>query len=124
MLSLIVAGQQRRWLEPFHPYIYLIALPLGILFGTFLCDFWRFTLLRGEQPTSEEGYPVEPSGIPVTPETKLSIGSIVLVPAQGRWWRAEVLGFEGPDHVRVRYPGWDAKWEEAVARNELQAPAQ
>src|SRR6266542_3726995 len=65
---------------------------------------------------------VEPSGISVEPHTKLAIGSIVLVSAQGRWWRAEVIGFEGPDHVRVRYPGWDAKWEEAVPRSELQVP--
>jgi hypothetical protein len=122
MLSLLIAGQQQRWLEPFHPYLYLIALPLGILFGSFLSDFWRFTSVREEQPTSEEGYPVEPSGIAVTPETKLTIGATVLVPAQGRWWRAVVIAFEGPEQVRVRYPGWDAKWEEAVPRSELQVP--
>jgi hypothetical protein len=124
MLSLSIAGHQQRWMEPFHPYLYLIALPLGILFGSFLSDFWRFTSVREEQPTSEEGYPVEPSGIAVTPETKLTIGATVLVPAQGRWWRAVVIAFEGPERVRVRYPGWDAKWEEAVSRNELQVPTQ
>lgn len=122
MLSLLIAGRQQRWMEPFHPLAHLIALGLGIVFGTFLSDFWRFRLTKEEKPTSEEGYPVEPSGIAVTPETKLSLGSTVLVPAQGQWWRAQVIGFEGPDHVRVHYLGWDAKWQEGVPRNELQVP--
>jgi hypothetical protein len=123
MLALIAVSYQRRWHEPAHPYVFMLALPLGILFGTFLCEFWRFTLQSDEQPISEEGHPVEPSGIPVTAETKLALGSMVLVPAQGRWWRANVIAFEGPDHVRVHYFGWDAKWEEAVPRTELQVPS-
>jgi len=120
---LIAVSFQRRWVDPFHPYVYTIAFFVGVMYGTFLCDFWRFTLREKEGLHGEEGNPVEPSGLPVTPETQLAIGSIVLVPAQGCWWRAEVIAFEGPDHVRVRYPGWDAKWEEAVPRSDLQIPS-
>jgi hypothetical protein len=122
MLALIAVSTQRRWGDQFHPYSFAMAFLLGALFGTFLCEFWKFTLPYNERWTGK-GEPVEPTGIAVTPETKLAIGSLVLAPAQGCWWRAEVVGFEGPGHVRVRYSGWDARWEEAVPRSELQVPS-
>jgi hypothetical protein len=73
-----------------------------------------------EMPKGEEGYPVEPSGITVEPETPLEVGSIVLAYSQGRWWRAEVVALEGDDDVRIHFPGWDSKWDVTVPRNELQ----
>src|SRR5262245_33756778 len=65
-----------------------------------------------EAPLSSDGFPVEPSGITVQPETPLEVGSTVLAFSQGRWWRAEVIGLESDDRVRIRYPGWDSKWDE------------
>jgi hypothetical protein len=50
-----------------------------------------------EFPQSEEGVPVEPSDIPVGPDTDLEIGARVLSFSQGRWWRAEVVGLEPDD---------------------------
>lgn len=71
-------------------------------------------------PMSEEGFPVEPSGIPVQPETRLEVGSTVLAFSQDRWWRAEVVALVGRDMVRIHYPGWEAEWDETVPRGELQ----
>lgn len=73
-----------------------------------------------ELPQSEEGKPVEPSDIPVRPDTPLEIGSTVLSFSQGRWWRAQVIGLEPNDSVRLHFPGWDAKWDVTVSRDELQ----
>ena len=73
-----------------------------------------------EAPQSAEGHPVEPSDIPVGPETPLEVGSTVLAYSQGRWWRAEVIGLEGEDQVTIHFPGWDAKWDVTVPREELQ----
>jgi hypothetical protein len=70
-------------------------------------------------PRSSAGFPVEPTGIPVEPETPLEVGSTVLAFSQGRWWRAEVTALEG-EHVRLRYPGWDQFWDESKPRSELQ----
>jgi hypothetical protein len=73
-----------------------------------------------ETPKGEEGFPVEPSGIAVEPETPLEVGSVVLSFSQGRWWRAEVVALEGDEDVRIHYPGWDSKWDVTVPRSELQ----
>ena len=73
-----------------------------------------------EFPQSDEGRPVEPTDIPVGPETPLEVGSTVLSYSQGRWWRAEVIGLEPGDRVRLHFPGWDAKWDVTVPREELQ----
>ena len=73
-----------------------------------------------ELPLSEEGRPVEPSDIPVTPHTPLEVGSTVLSFSQGRWWRAVVIALEPDDQVRIHFPGWDAKWDVTVPRDELQ----
>jgi hypothetical protein len=67
-------------------------------------------------PQSEEGCPVEPSEVPVGPETRLDVGSRVLAFEQGRWWRAEVIGLEPGGRVRIHFQGWDA----VVPREALQ----
>ena len=71
-------------------------------------------------PRSPAGLPVEPSGVPVEPETPLEIGSTVLAFSQGQWWRAEVIGLEGEERVRIHFPGWDPSWDETVPRSDLQ----
>jgi hypothetical protein len=71
-------------------------------------------------PHSAAGYAVEPSGIPVEPETHLETGSAVLAFSHGRWWRAEVIALEGEEWVRVHYPGWDRAWDTSLRRSELQ----
>jgi hypothetical protein len=73
-----------------------------------------------EFPISSEGNPVAPSGIPVTPETDLEVGSPVLAYEQGLWWRAEVIAVEPNDMVRIHFPGWDNKWDWSVPRSTLQ----
>ncbi len=78
------------------------------------------TMPMFESPKGTEGFPVEPSGIAVEPETPLEVGSIVLSFSQGRWWRAEVSALEDSQMVRVHYPGWDEKWDVSVPRGELQ----
>ena len=71
-------------------------------------------------PESSEGRPVDESGVYFEPETPLELGAIVLAFSQGRWWRAEVIGFEGEDSVRLHFPGWDSTWDVTVAKTELQ----
>lgn len=73
-----------------------------------------------ELPSSEEGHPVEPSGIPMQPETPLEVGAIVLAFSHDRWWRAEVIGIEEGDMVRIHYPGWESHWDASVPKTELQ----
>jgi hypothetical protein len=73
-----------------------------------------------KMPSGSEGYPVEPSGIPMQPETPLDVGAIVLANSQGQWWRAEVVGIEDGDMVRIHYPGWEDEWDESVSKTELQ----
>jgi hypothetical protein len=73
-----------------------------------------------EYPESEEGHPVEGSGIAIQPETPLEVGSIVLSFSQDRWWRAEVVALEDNDMVRIHYPGWDSKWDVSIPKTELQ----
>lgn len=73
-----------------------------------------------ETPHSDEGLPVEPSGIPVDADTSLYVGSTVLAYSQGRWWRAEVVALEADDQVTIHFPGWDSKWDVAVPKTELQ----
>src|SRR5262245_14273581 len=73
-----------------------------------------------EYPHSDEGKPVAPSGVRVGPDTPLKVGSRVLSFSQGRWWRAEVTALEPDGLVRLHFPGWDAKWDTVVPREELQ----
>ena len=71
-------------------------------------------------PQSSAGFPVEPSGVPIEPETRLEVGSTVLAFSQGRWWRAEVIDVEGEEHVHLHFPGWDSIWDESMPRTALQ----
>ena len=71
-------------------------------------------------PLPAEALPVQPSGIPVGPQTRLQPGMRVLVNWQGSWWRGEVLSVESADRVRIHYVGWDSSWDETVARSALQ----
>lgn len=73
-----------------------------------------------EMPQSSEGYPVEPSGIQMQPETPLDVGTIVLSCSHGQWWRAEVVAIEENDMVRIHYPGWESHWDASVPKTELQ----
>ncbi|MCI0380555.1 MAG: hypothetical protein L0215_23455 [Gemmataceae bacterium] len=75
---------------------------------------------EGIYPTTPEGNPVEPTGIWVTPETRLEPGTRVLAHSQGHWWRARVIAIESDDRVRVNYFGWDPNWEESHRRSQLQ----
>jgi len=73
-----------------------------------------------EFPKDESGFPLEPSGIAVEPETHLDIGDTVLSFSQGRWWRAEVIDIPDDEMVTIHFPGWDSKWDVTLPRTELQ----
>jgi hypothetical protein len=76
--------------------------------------------LAAPPPLPAEAFPVEPSGIPVRPDTRLEVGSAVLASWQGCWWRAEVIGLEPGQRVKIHYLGWDNMWDESVPRSALQ----
>src|SRR4051812_11771685 len=46
---------------------------------------------RSQYPLTQEGLPVEPSGVPVPPDVELTPGLPLLAYSQGRWWRATVI---------------------------------
>jgi hypothetical protein len=60
---------------------------------------------------------------PVTEHTILRVGDAVHADYQGTWWPAEVISLESDGRLRIRYPGWDASWDEIIPRDRLRAPA-
>jgi hypothetical protein len=64
--------------------------------------------------------PVPPSGVAVTRDTPLKVGSKVLAPDGGGWYRAEVLALDGRDGVRIRYTGWGPQFDRDFTRADLQ----
>jgi hypothetical protein len=73
-----------------------------------------------QYPLTQEGFPVEPSGVPVPADMPLESGSPVLAFSQGRWWRAAVVEACADGQVVVTYPGWDPRWRERLRRGFLQ----
>jgi hypothetical protein len=70
-------------------------------------------------PGDWPGMPVQPSGLPVGPDTPLEVGAAVLANWRGVWWRAQVVALEPGDLVRIHYVGWDSRWDETVPRSSL-----
>jgi len=73
----------------------------------------------GRVAGDSSGRPVQPSGLPVGPDTPLEVGSPVLANWRGMWWRAQVVALESEDRVRIHYVGWDSRWDETVPRSSL-----
>jgi len=71
-------------------------------------------------PLTQEGLPVEPSGVPVPPDLPLEPGTPLLAHSRGRWWRATVIAVEQGDKVLVGFPGWDPSLRERIPRERLQ----
>jgi len=67
-----------------------------------------------------EALPVEPSGIAINANTRLTVGTRVLADWNGIWWRAEVIALEQSGRVKIHYVGWDNSWDETVPRSRLQ----
>lgn len=71
-------------------------------------------------PALPEGQATKQTGIWVDDEVALEVGTKVLVCSRGRWWYAEIVGFETPDRVLVHYLGWSDVWDEPQDRSQLQ----
>ncbi len=99
----------------------MFLVGLWELYAAFGSGDWRnaFRPREYEAPLSDQGMPVEPSGIPLRLETPPKPGATVLSFSQGRWWRAEVVSVQD-DLVKIHYPGWDSKWDVSVRLTELQ----
>ena len=97
-----------------------IALPLAVTLASFILasaivyaartiasaiaaqpSSGRAAFSPNQVPHSAAGFPVEPSGVLVEPETPLEVGSTVLAFSQGHWWHAEVIALEGEEHGRL-----------------------
>lgn len=63
---------------------------------------------------------IESTGIPVEADTTVSPGDVLQVQWGGRWWAAQVVSLEPEGKVKVRYVGWEKRWEEVVPRARLQ----
>jgi hypothetical protein len=109
------------WLRYRTPLLFGIFPVLLLFFGVrFAWQDVRVLLSTVESPLSEDGCPVEPSGVLIEADTVLEVGSRVLAYDQDRWWRAEVVEVLPGDTVRIRFPGWDSTWDKTVVRSELQ----
>jgi hypothetical protein len=75
---------------------------------------------RSAIPLTQEGLPVEPSGVPVPADVPLEPGMPLLAYSQGKWWRATVITVEAGDVAVVGFPGWDQRRRERVPRKRLQ----
>jgi hypothetical protein len=74
---------------------------------------------RSQYPLTQEGFPVEPSGVPLPPDAALTAGMPLLAYSRRQWWRATVIAPEG-DGALVCFPGWDARRRERIPRKHLQ----
>jgi hypothetical protein len=83
-------------------------------------DEATFATPRLDYPRSSDGKPVEPTGVEIDAETALHPGMRVLAQSQNRWWRAVVNEVLPDGRVRVRFLGWDSKWDEILVRERLQ----
>jgi hypothetical protein len=90
------------------------------LVGVLLSQFRQGEDDRLAYPLTQEGFPVEPSGVAVPADLRLEVGTPVLAYSQGRWWRATVVSAEDEEEVVIGYPGWDPEWAERVPRKRLQ----
>ena len=70
------------------------------------------------------GYPVEPTGVPITRETEIQPQDEVLALWEGAWWPAEVLQVYDDGQSKIHYQGWGSEWDEVVSRARLQRPHQ
>jgi hypothetical protein len=66
------------------------------------------------------GGPVPQSGVAITRDTPLKVGSKVLAPDGPGWYRATVLALDGEDVVRIRYTGWGPQFDRDFTRDQLQ----
>jgi hypothetical protein len=115
----------RRFLWPVSGVLlfgFMFCFGLWDFYRTFRSGGWRdlFRPRKYESPSSAEGYPVAASGLPVEPGTPLEVGSRVLAYEQSQWWRAEVVALDPDNMVRIRFPGWDSRWDRSVSKTELQ----
>ncbi len=65
------------------------------------------------------GHAVDPTGPPVTEQTKLGLGSYVQIERSGEWYEGKVTKVMPDGTFRVHYDGWDSKYDEAVPRSRL-----
>lgn len=75
---------------------------------------------RTAYPLTQEGFPVEPSGVPVPPDLPLEPGTPLLALSEGRWWRATVIAVEADGKVLVGFPGWNPSRRQRLHRKNLQ----
>lgn len=94
------------------------AVEQYLVFGS-LGEYYA-RLQQSDARTASAPAPVDPSGIPVTRDTHLEIGSPVLASWDGDWWRAEVVGLGPGDRVRIHFIGWDSSYDQTVPRSALQ----
>jgi hypothetical protein len=99
---------------------YLIARVLATKNRPAMPLFPSFPSFPPLPPLPPQALPVEPSGIPVGPDTRLEEGTPVLANWRDIWWRARVVALESADRVRIHYEGWDDTWDETVPRSALQ----
>jgi hypothetical protein len=86
--------------------------------GASLIAATRFILRRENQRSPRNA--VQPSGVPCG--EFLDVGSLVLAPLNGKWWRGEVVTLHPEDRYTVRFEGASPFWDLTFARAELQEP--
>jgi hypothetical protein len=113
-IGLIVAS----WIDLVPPVVGLVGYVLAIVGAA--VSYLPRREDRSAIPLTQEGLPVEPSGVPVPPDVPLEPGMPLLAYSQGQWWRATVIMVEAGDVVVVGFPGWDQRRRERISRKRLQ----
>lgn len=93
-------------------------LPVLGLTGVLILAFF---MARGMQRPADVQRPhfIEEPGAIVTNETPIQPDSKLLATWNEKWYPVTVLHLIGDTHVRIHWDGWDATYDEDIARDKL-----
>lgn len=79
-------------------------------------------LVPGLMGCTQRGDSVEPTGTPVTAETRIGLSTRLQVEWNGDWYEALVTRITHDDTFRVHYDGWDSRYEDVPRSRMRLAP--
>lgn len=90
------------------------AAAVGLVIAAAAGGMWIFT-----SPDHRRGYPIEPTGQPVTADTNVGLGAYLQVERDGDWYEATVQELHDDGTFGVHYDGWDSRYDEDVTRDRM-----
>lgn len=65
------------------------------------------------------GDSIEPTGVPVTEETRIGLSTRLQVESDGNWYEALVTEINPDGTYRVHFTAWDSRYDEDVPRDRM-----